>query len=99
MRSMFITMVLGVGLFVGLSTVHGCGKVDEVFDCQSVCSRYRDCYQADYDVAKCRDNCRTRSDNDPSVRAAADACETCIDEKSCLSAPFSCGASCSAIVP
>ena len=99
MRAMFVTMALGLVVFVGLSTSNGCGKADEIFDCQSVCSRYHDCYDASYDVGHCRDQCRTRSENDPSVRAAADKCEACIGDKSCISATFNCGVDCGAIVP
>ncbi len=86
----------GVGFFVGAAS---CDAVDEAFDCQSVCSRYHDCYDQSYDVGKCRDNCRARAANDPSVKQAADTCEACIGDKSCLSATFECGSSCSNIVP
>src|SRR4051794_72971 len=47
-----------------------CDTVDEAFDCQAVCSRYRDCYDANYDVGQCRANCRARAANDSSVKAA-----------------------------
>ena len=76
-----------------------CDSADEAFDCQAVCSRYRDCYDQSYDVGRCRDNCRSRAANDPSVKSAADTCEACIGGMSCLSATFNCGASCSNIVP
>ena len=98
MRAMFVTMVLGLVVFVGLSTSNGCGKADEIFDCQSVCSRYHDCFDKNYDVGHCRDQCRTRSENDPSVRAAADKCEACMDDKSCLSAAFNCTVDCGTII-
>ena len=98
MRTMLVTMVLGFGVFMALSPSNGCGTADNLFDCQSVCTRYRDCYQADYDVGKCRDSCRSRSANDSSVRTAADQCEACIGDESCLSATFTCP-SCSSIVP
>jgi len=78
---------------------NGCGTADEVFDCQSVCQRYADCYDSGYDVGACRQRCRTASENNPSIRQDADNCQSCIDDKSCLSAPFSCGDSCSSIVP
>jgi len=98
MRAMFVTMALGLVVFVGLSTSNGCDKTDEIFDCQSVCSRYRDCYQSDYNVDQCRDKCRTNSEKDPSVRAAADKCEACIGTKSCISATFNCTGDCATII-
>ena len=92
---------LGRGLLgISLATLlwSGCDSVDAAFDCQSVCSRYRTCFDQNYDVNKCRDNCRTRSANDPSVRDAADACESCIDDMSCASATFSCTVPCAQII-
>ncbi|HEY4187405.1 MAG TPA: hypothetical protein VGP07_20180 [Polyangia bacterium] len=77
----------------------GCGKVDEIFDCDQVCSRYRDCFDSGYDVDGCRSRCRTNSDNNPSIRSDADQCEACIDDKSCASGAFNCATSCGTIVP
>jgi hypothetical protein len=96
--------LLAASLMAGIVTMattlaNGCGTADEIFDCQSVCNRYHDCYNADYDVDACRQRCRTASENNPKVREDADKCEACIDDKSCLTAPFSCGDSCSTIVP
>jgi hypothetical protein len=100
MRALILSLIGVGGLFAGLATsTVGCDAADEIFDCQAVCSRYRDCYDANYDVGKCRSNCRAASDNDSSVRSKADQCEACIGDKSCISATFACGASCGAIVP
>jgi len=94
-RTFLATSVLALAALLPAS----CDSVDAAFDCQAVCSRYRDCYDSSYDVGKCRDNCRARAANDPNVKAAADACEACIDGMSCLTATFNCGGSCSNIVP
>lgn len=99
MRAMLTTLALGLVTFTGLSMTNGCGTADEIFDCQAVCTRYRDCYQSDYDVDKCRNDCRTRSEHDSSVRSAANQCEACIGDKSCLTATFTCQPSCLSIVP
>lgn len=88
-----------LGALVLAASFVSCDAADEAFDCQAVCSRYHDCYDQGYDVGKCRDSCRTRAANDPSVKQAADTCEACIGDKSCLSATFECGGSCSNIVP
>jgi hypothetical protein len=77
----------------------GCDSADAAFDCQSVCARYRECYDADYDVGACRDRCRAESDSDTTVRSRADACEACIDGMSCAGATFNCVQDCSSIVP
>ena len=92
--------VLVVGAALGISAgMVSCDAADEAFDCQQVCSRYHDCYDQSYDVGKCRDSCRARAASDPSVKQAADTCESCIGDKSCASATFECGTSCSNIVP
>ncbi len=88
-----------LGAFLIAATFLSCDAADEAFDCQSVCQRYHDCYDQGYDVGKCRDTCRARAAHDDSVKQAADTCESCIGDKSCLSATFQCGSSCSAIVP
>jgi hypothetical protein len=97
LRSLFLgTLALcGVGFF-GIAS---CDSVDAAFDCQSVCQRYHDCFDKDYDVGACRSSCRDRAANDSTVRAKADACEACIDDMSCTSAVFNCTQDCAAIVP
>jgi hypothetical protein len=77
----------------------GCDSVDAAFDCSAVCNRYRDCYDASYDVDACRGRCRSNAEHDSTARAKADACEACIGDMSCLSATFNCAQDCGAIVP
>jgi hypothetical protein len=96
LKALVLVVAPLLGLWAGGA---GCDTVDAVFDCQAVCSRYRDCFDASYDVDKCRSQCRTASANDPDVRQKADACEACIGPRSCLSATFVCGTECAAIVP
>jgi hypothetical protein len=75
-----------------------CDKADEIFDCQSVCSRYQDCYDKNYDVSKCRSSCRDNSDRDSNFRQKADSCEKCISDKSCAGT-FGCVTECAGVVP
>jgi hypothetical protein len=88
-----------ISLLVASVIAVNCDSIDTAFDCQAVCSRYRDCFNASYDVDACRSSCRTRAASDPNVKGAADTCQACIDDKSCASATFSCGSSCASIVP
>ena len=93
---------LAIALSLAFATIAagtGCSSVDSIFDCQAVCTKYKDCYDNAYDVGKCRDSCRTRSANDSTVRTKADQCEACISNMSCVPATFSCATSCAAIVP
>ncbi len=92
-------LVGGFGLLLLSVFAINCDSVETAFDCEQVCTRYRDCYDASYNVDNCRSSCRSRAANDSSVRQAADTCEACIGDKSCLSATFQCGGSCSNIVP
>jgi hypothetical protein len=87
--------VLGAGLLVGTA---GCGPVDELFDCQSVCSRYKDCVDSKYDVGACRSRCKDKSEQDQDYRRKADQCEACIKERSCGEATFKCAPECASIV-
>jgi hypothetical protein len=93
--TMFAALLFTFGLAAGA----GCDTVDAAFDCQSVCSRYHDCFDSSYDVDNCRSKCRDRAANNESVRQAADDCEDCIDGMSCAPAAFNCAGSCSNIVP
>jgi hypothetical protein len=95
LKMWLVTIAVALGGFVAGS----CDTIDTAFDCQSVCSRYRDCYNSSYDVGACRDRCRSRAANDPNVKGAADACQSCIDGMSCTGATFNCAGSCSSIVP
>mgnify|MGYP000110485202 CR=1 FL=1 len=91
MRSISLAFAMILGLGAGLVS---CGEADKVFDCQAVCSRYQTCFNKSYDVGACRDRCR-----DKVSQAKADACESCIDDKSCTAATFTCATECGGIVP
>jgi hypothetical protein len=95
LKMWIVTIAVAIGGFV----VGSCDSIDTAFDCQSVCSRYRDCFDANYNVDNCRNKCRTNAANDPNVKGAADACEACIGDRSCVGSAVSCSGSCSAIVP
>jgi hypothetical protein len=96
LRLAFLLAIVGLSSFSLLS--NSCGTADEIFDCQAVCTRYRDCYDLNYDVGACRNRCKTASDNDPAVRRAADDCEACIGDRSCISATFACQPACGTII-
>jgi hypothetical protein len=95
---MKISMLGAFLLALGLS-LSSCGSVETAFDCNDVCNRYKDCYNPSYDVTTCRNNCRSAAASDPNKQADAMACDSCIGDKSCLSATFNCASECSGIVP
>jgi hypothetical protein len=82
----------------GWVTLVSCDAADRAFDCQTVCNRWKECFDQNYNVAKCRDTCRAKAANDAQYEAKADACEMCIGDRSCVGSAVSCGASCAEIV-
>ena len=97
----------GIGLAVGLLVsggglaviLGGCGAADQAFDCQAVCSKYQECLSSNYDVGKCRSNCRDKAAADPNYSHRADVCHACISDQSCKDATIKCGTECLGIVP
>ncbi|MEO5769129.1 MAG: hypothetical protein ABIS92_12330 [Polyangia bacterium] len=99
MRSLILSLTIAAGLVAGITSSNvGCSAADAAFDCHSVCSRYKDCIDKNYDVSQCTDRCRDKAADDKSYRDKADQCESCIDDKSCASATFTCPV-CGGIVP
>ena len=73
-------------------------QLDEALDCSSICDRYKDCFDEDYDVDKCQVRCEDRAD-DPDHRNQEEKCSDCIDDNSCGGSVFSCADDCLGIVP
>jgi hypothetical protein len=96
-----LTCWLAIG--VALAALVGCtSTVDEVtntIDCQTVCERYADCFNADYDVDGCIDRCQNSADADAERQRRLRTCDDCIDDRSCTAATFSCADECVGIVP
>jgi len=67
------------------------------YDCQAICERYADCYDANYDTVACTDRCDSNS-GAPSFDDRAYDCQVCLDDHSCAGS-FVCQDSCSGIVP
>jgi hypothetical protein len=88
--------ILALSLFL---FVVACDKADQAFDCNDICTTYRDCADADYDVGECVDRCTDNADADEDFADQADECQACIDGESCVAAAFECSIECAAIVP
>jgi hypothetical protein len=88
-----------VGVVAAASSGSGCDSAKAAFDCQQVCERYKDCYNQDYDVGACRNQCRSMAEKNDTWQDKADDCASCIGDKSCLNATFSCATECAGIVP
>ena len=92
------TKTLIVTFGIALPTT-ACNTIDNAIDCNSVCDRYRDCYNASYDVDSCATRCRDDSSKDSNYQSKADKCDACIGPKSCIAATFQCAVECGPIVP
>lgn len=92
--SPFVRLV-GLLAVVGLS---GCA-VDAAIDCDTICTRYKDCFDGNYDVAACASRCRERSAATNAGANDRNRCEACINDRACASATFSCSGDCGDIVP
>jgi hypothetical protein len=97
--------LMGACLCLGLAGSYGCDSEDnpiedaqESVECTGICDKYQECFDSDYDTDKCEDNCKRRAD-DPDHLDQEERCSTCIDEKSCGDATFSCADDCIGIVP
>jgi hypothetical protein len=95
MRSLFAISVV-FALAVGCSAKD---EIEQEIDCHSICDRYSECFDADYDVSACQDRCEDNVDQDPSYMDKVDACDNCIDDRSCTNATFACITECAGIVP
>jgi hypothetical protein len=96
-KSFILTAALA-GVFSFMVGASGCDDIEASFDCDTVCERYRDCFNSAYDVGACQDRCEAAADNSDAYQATVDACEDCIGVNSCLSTTFNCP-SCANIVP
>lgn len=90
-------------LSLALTGLVACGDtVDEItnsIDCDTVCQRYADCFNGDYDVEGCTDRCENRAGTDDDRQRQLRQCDACIDDRSCTSATFACAGDCVGIVP
>lgn len=72
---------------------------DNAVDCNNICERYKECYDADYDTGACVDRCLDDADTE-GYATKADACDACLDDqKSCAAQTFACATQCADIVP
>jgi hypothetical protein len=100
MKNRFHGVVSGLFL-AGAFALIGCSEAaDEVSNtvvCHSVCERYKDCFDSDYDVEGCTDKCEDDADASENREERLESCNSCIDGKSCTES-FSCGAECAGVI-
>lgn len=98
-----LRLTLLIALTVAPAALVGCSDtIDEAtnrIDCHQVCKRYADCFKSDYDVDGCSDKCENSADDDAARERKLEACDACIDDRSCNEAAFNCADECLGIVP
>ena len=97
MRTTIASLLSALALTFAFAST-GCDEVDERFDCAQICERYQDCFDNDYDVEACTNRCEDNADTQNGFADKADACENCLDDRSCTGS-FACVSECGGIVP
>ncbi|MDQ3335139.1 MAG: hypothetical protein M4D80_08255 [Myxococcota bacterium] len=78
----------------------GCDNAaDRAYDCDEICDKYKACVDPNYDDGACGSRCRDKTGNSAAAEDKADACQDCIDDRSCAGAVFGCGIECAEFVP
>jgi hypothetical protein len=102
MRAITVSALCAV-VVIGVSA--GCAD-DDLLDplenritCQDVCESYDDCIEVDYDVAGCRSRCQASAADDEAWQRRLDACDDCLDDRSCSEGDPVCAAECAGILP
>jgi hypothetical protein len=89
--------LLGALAFIGCS--EAADEVTNTVNCASVCNRYQECFDSDFDVEGCTDRCEDDADASENREERLESCDSCIDDKSCSEATFNCASQCAGIVP
>lgn len=80
-------------------TLVACNDIESRVECVAICDKYSECYDSDYDVDGCAEECTDKYDADEDFIEDIDACDNCVDDKSCAESTFACAADCAGIVP
>lgn len=95
-----IFAVFAAGLLCAAVALGGCGTVTNAIDCNTICDRYKTCYDKTYDTGACETRCKNSSNSDSNYMQKSQTCSACLDNnKDCASTTFNCTSQCSGIVP
>lgn len=95
-----LTLAYTASVFLAiLSSTSACSSAEHAYDCNQICDRYKECFDKDYDTTTCQSKCRSHASDDTTYAKHAESCQSCIEDRSCVGATFSCATECSDIVP
>jgi hypothetical protein len=80
-------------LFVSALVAFGGGCREEL-DCFDICVNFQQCISVDIDITECSSRCEDYAERSDANASQADACEDCLDGRSCND----CSAVCSFVV-
>ena len=93
-------MIKNIGLcFAAMLMLGACDDIESRVECVQICDKYSECYDSDYDVDGCAEECTDEYEADESYLEKIDACDTCLEDKSCTESTFRCSDECIGIVP
>lgn len=92
-------LVLAIWVGSALSACSASEEIENEIDCHGICQRYSDCFDDSYDVSACQERCENDTDEGELTFEEVDACEDCIDDRSCASGTLNCATECAGIVP
>ena len=74
--------IRSIPMFALLLGLAGCGAEDVVTTaptCNDVCNRYQECFDEDYDVTGCTQDCADAAIDDEAYQDRVESCEDCLD--------------------
>ncbi len=91
--------VLAIGALLTACDGGAVDRVDNRWDCRQICQDVAGCYNDDYDVDGCAEQCRDNANDDNDFEEKVDDCENCLDgEDSCLEDTTDCLDECAGVV-
>jgi hypothetical protein len=67
--------------------------------CQSICGKYQECFNSEYDTQSCVNSCVEESREDEDYSRRVETCQVCIEDRACSESAFGCATDCVGIVP
>jgi hypothetical protein len=95
-RRWLVALALGFGLGAAGGVLPACHS--DAADCSSVCSRYRDCVDPNFDVGACESKCASKAGKDRDFDDRLTHCESCTQGRTCSETVASCIPACVGVV-
>lgn len=95
---MLTRLIPAVAFALMLGAAAGCSDAKNVVSCAQVCDKYKSCINSDYNVADCTSKCEDTANDSADRQQQLDSCDSCITDKSCTGAVFSCTTECATVI-